>query len=239
MAKEQTRGINVLVGYDSGPQKTDTLTAWLAKAASYGFGVFLQFNATTAQAASNPIVLGYTLPDEPNGAGAMSPEQCFDEYVSIKAVTNKPVLSTLDGGHILQFPDKAKLYARCADILVADFYPVNYNWNMNGAASINVIGQCVDALCQYSPQVWAALECCDMKIREQAWCKGTPLATGMRGPNGIEMGLEMDAAIGAGADGVLWFEDSPGNGPDFSYDGCTDEQSGAIEALNSSWIFGR
>ena len=248
----QAQGVNALFGYDSGPNKTDTMDAWCASANKAGLRYFLQCFKTSTPGAGAPVLplaidpvamahqhdpslIGYLLPDEPNGAGNLTAAQCQALYAAChSAAPGVPVVINLDGGHVLQFGQTGTgPYLAAADWISFDGYPLNYAGA--GGVTIPALQTIAADLKSWAPgkPVMEIFECSNMLISIQAWCAGTPLAAAMRGPTGSEMQTEVASGRAGGIMGICWFPQVIGNGPQFAYWGCNADQAASMLAINA------
>lgn len=233
------RGVNTLIGYDPGPQKTDTLDAWCAAAKANGLAYWLQSSPVPVYVgppmnlpihSNDPGMMGWFLiPDEPNGAGNVSPGYMLDQYTAAKRIANRPVMLALDAGRAQQAGNGTEPYCRACDVVQVTGYPINYN----GANNVNMgtLPTIIQQVRAFGKPVYACLECSDQNIKVQGWCTGTPIAAGMRGPTAAEMAQQAASVIRAGASGLVWFPQRIGVSFE-SYDGTAPDQQGAMTAIN-------
>ena len=251
--KWASRGINALWGFDAG--SGDTLDEWCVKAKAAGLRYWLQCYRTTAPGcappvfplaidpvaiahANDPNLIGWILPDEPNGVGNIAATDLLTFYRACKSVApHVDVYCNLDGGHILQFGQAgAAPYLACCDVPCSDHYPDNYD--SNDAGNLTVIA---NDLRDWKPCSKSAviLECSNQGIAGQSWCAGTPLAAGMRAPTAADMQAEFWDAKAGGITAIVYFPQFIGaqNGTDggFSYDDMNLDEIAAMAAINKAW----
>jgi hypothetical protein len=232
----KARGVNTLVGCpegDGAPSKAD----WAQAARDAGmYYIFKPASAPDAMLAESqdPNLLGWMLPDEPDGAGNLSPDQVIALYKSFKQVANVPVFLNLDGA-VMQYraAGEYKKYCQGGDILAFDYYVANRG---DAPLAIPTIGKRVDQLKSWGKgkPVVAFIECSDQQLWMQSWV--TPeLAAKMRGPTPQEMTKEINLAVSHGAKGIVYFPDVIGAGW-ISFDGVTPDLEAAMIDVNAAII---
>jgi hypothetical protein len=117
-------------------------------------------------------------------------------------------------------------YLLACDIVCFDHYPENYG--SRDIPNLKVIAKDLKTWSGGKP-VMEIFECCDMDIKIQAWCAGTPLAKKMTGPTAAQMKAEVASGHAGGVDAICWFQDRIGIGFQ-SYDGTdADEQAAMLQ----------
>jgi hypothetical protein len=198
----------------------------------------LALNQNALAYKADPSLLGYVLPDEPNGVGALTAAQCQALYAAAKAAApNVPVVINLDGGHVMQFSQAGTgPYLAACDIACFDHYPFNYG--SLDTPNLAVIAKdlkawSVDATHPAGKPIIEIFECSNMNIAVQSWCAGTPLAKQMTAPTGSQITSEVNTATAAGVSAVIWFTDKLGVGF-ISYDSTTPDEQAAMTAVAAS-----
>ena len=248
----KARGINALMGFDHGAN--NSMDAWCALAQQAGLKYYLQCFQTTSPGAAPPVLplvvdpvamahqndanlLGYLMPDEPNGVGNLTAAQCQALYQAVKVAAPKvPVVINLDGGHIMQFGQAGTApYLAACDIACFDHYPENYG--SQDIPNLKVIATDLKTWSGGKPVI-EIFEAGDMNIKIQGWCAGTPLAAKMRGPTGGEMRSQVTTAHAGGVSGICWFQDRIGIGFE-NYDGTNADEQAAMLSIDSALQFGK
>jgi hypothetical protein len=236
--KWHDRGVTTLVGYESegGSVSQDT---WMAAAKKAGLNVILQSTALRPQDRNDSNVIAIIVaPDEPDGAGNVSPGGIVDAVLAVRQVTNKPVGVNFDGN---QVPWKSvavyAAYAAPVDFCCFDVYPFNFGCQTIASAT-TIIKADVAKLKQAigNKPLYAFGECSNQDLGKQPWTQGndasgTPLSPKMRGPTALETIQEWIVFKQAGVAGVWWFPDMIGLGWE-GFDGTQPDTAGALTALN-------
>jgi hypothetical protein len=243
--KWKTRGVNLLVGYEAEGGSTK-LDAWCVAAASRGFNNILQDTALVGntRGTTDPnCVAVLVTPDEPNGAGARTPGQMLDAEFALRSRTNKPICGNFDGWK-MQYETDAELVAYFVglDWILTDHYLACHGDSPNGDLS-GLPSWCaqLDRVKRLAPgkKVFCFIECCDQRLDLQSWAQqpgpdGKPWKNRMHGPSVYEMQCQHDEARRRGFE-IVWFADvfaTTPNGTWSGFDGTTDLNAGAMQALN-------
>ena len=233
--KWKSRGVNTLVGFPAGG--VDTRAQWTQAARDAGMNYILKPSGVPADMlteSQDSHLVAWSLPDEPDGAGKLSPDQIIAMYKTFKAVANVPVFLNFDGS-VMQYRSSSdyKKYCQGGDILAFDYYVANRG---DAPGALSTIGKRVDQLKSYGQgkPVVAFIECSDQQLYLQSWV--TPaLAAKMRGPTPAEMKKEIDYAFTHGAKGIVYFPDVIGAGW-ISFDGVTPDLEAAMIDSNAALL---
>lgn len=251
------RGINCLVGYES-EGGTVSYASWKSNAVANGLKYIVQYKNGPLTSADNsdPNLMAVMLPDEPDGAGNLTPGQILDMSNSIRAMLpSKPIFLNLDGVKMQWRPfDDYRCYALAADIISMDMYPLNAKGSPsyiegpipsgNGTGGLS-LAERVDYMKKFgaaaggSKQYWCAIESGDQNLKVQAWLhdpanqpQGEILAAAMRGPTVTELTREVSAAVKHGCNGFFYFPDRIGVNFE-NFDDTPTENASAMTALNT------
>jgi hypothetical protein len=229
--KWKARGINTLFGYEHEGNSV-TRDQWTAAAREHGLFYITQASDNLKRDAADPWLLAWMHKDEPDGAGSLTPQQLAEDYAKFKAAGDKPVVVVFDG-HKMQWRPESDYadYARAADWLLHDFYPLNYG---DGPEAIPVIGKRLDLLRRVAPRKrhGVVVETSDQLISKQEWThqrvpnREKNLSEYMRGPTPQEIAAEFAVARQHGATIFLIFPDRIGLNWE-AFDGQTDDQAAA------------
>ncbi len=244
--KWKDRGINTLVGYENEGGQI-TREQWIAAAKKADLFYIIKPPddlADVKDELSDPHLLAYTQPDEPDGAGNATPQQIKANYAAWKkAAPNLPVFLNFDGVKVQWRPAADYVeYAKGADWLAFDNYVINRG---SGPEAIPLLGTLLDKLAEWSgadapkKKRFLVVECSDQDLRVQDWLhtkenqpQGEQWAAKMRAPTPDEMRKEVDVAVQHGANGIIYFPDQIGRGWE-SFDGATPELVDAMKQINA------
>jgi hypothetical protein len=245
------RGVNTLIGYESeGNPNSFYASTWKPAAIAAGLkyivpwkdprdGTHTAPGPLTAADNSDPNLLAVSLPDEPDGAGNLSPGQCLDMYNAIKAVLpSKPVFLNFDGWKTQWRPAcDYRCYAAAADWLSMDYHICNHG-DGAGPDGLKLLSDAMDRVIQAGTQASGAkkyLSCIEAAyegLDTQDWVQGYPdVKRKMHGPSSTEMTNELNTLIARPLSGIFWFPDEVAKTV-FSFDNMNADQIGAMTALN-------
>jgi hypothetical protein len=224
------------------------LDQWCAAAAAAKLNYvlnWLDFNnnaavtaALQARIKSDPLCVGVYLPDEPNGAGNLTPGQCLDLFWAIKAVNSKiPVLLNLDGWKS-QYQSVAELaaYGDACDMLGYDYFVIPRGetnpWTALASVQTKVAASSPRGL------GFGYVGVCDQGLETQAWASqpddsGTPPKPRMRCPTAAEVGINFGSIVKAGAF-PIHFATNLSIGWPAGWNATTPATFAAMQALNAT-----
>lgn len=230
-ARWRDRGVTVLWGCTAPAEDVDS-DGWCAQAAAAGFQYVLQSpDGTLEKHYADAACIAVALRDEPNGGGSMTPGECLDAYLAIKAKTSKPVILNLDGIRTIYDPEaKTAAYLAACDWIAVDVYPLNGGYGPEGIAMIGQVCDRVRRLAPGKPLI-AFVESSNQQLNLQPWLAGTDRGKKARGPTAQEVAAEFDVAHAHGATSICIFPDVIGGGSWLAFDGTSDEVAGALKVL--------
>lgn len=254
--KWQSRGINFLMGYES-EGNTVSYSTWKAAAVAHGMKYIVQLKSQGSAAVpgplsgadnSDPNLLAIILPDEPDGAGNLSPGQILDMYNAAKTMCpSKPVFTNWDGWKTQWRPfNDYRCYAIGSDWIGMDYYPFNRG-EANATApnlGMSMFASRLDFVKQAggsaggAKKYFAAIECSDQGMRVQGWMQdpanainGQLRSAVSRGPTINEMSKQIALAVSKGYNGIFYFPDDIGNGFN-GFDSTPTDVANAMTGIN-------
>jgi hypothetical protein len=233
LAAWQARGANALCQIPtngSTPWPLAQQQAWVAAAEQLGlWQLRVPVGDPAADAATNPHLMAFCQPDEPEGTG-VSAATCAANYAAWKkAVPTKPVFMNFDGSRVLGIQggltqQSYAPYMPTADIMGSDIYPVSA-WGQTTLNWLQFPGAAVARLASWSggkPQ-YACIECSNQRIG--------PAIPGIA--TTAQIRYEVWNAVLNGATGIIWF---PQQFNGFNFDGTTPAIQQEIARLNANLL---
>jgi hypothetical protein len=238
-----SRGINTLFGYEPG---TGVAYAdWKARAAATGMRYLTQWVGRDGGAVlnaaddSDPNLLAVMLPDEPDGAGNLTPGQILDLSLQIrKVLPSKPIFLNIDGWKTQWRPAVDYIaYAAACDWMSLDYYPLNHDGDPAKIAFLADRVRFMQQIAGGQKQLFCAIETSNQLLAEQPWTaaidpvRGRPLREFLRGPTAVEVTEQVATVTRQGLVGIFYFPDVIGTGW-VSFDGTPPDIAATITVIN-------